>query len=103
MVNWLAIPRLKLRKKTPLNTVQPLLADIGTTLKLSIPSLTKDQGLEVMQRISELVKSVVGWARALEHQNIENKSDIGVVVSVSFCYTLFPYLVVLGFMSRRVH
>lgn len=60
---------MKLRKKTPVETLLPLIADIGPTLHLASQSLTKDEGREIMQRICELIASIVKWTSSLEQQS----------------------------------
>ncbi|KAJ6484410.1 hypothetical protein C8R47DRAFT_554346 [Mycena vitilis] len=64
-----AIPRLKLRKKLPSETIRPLLSQIESTLQLSGPRLRREQGRRIISSISELSLEVLSWATGLNAED----------------------------------
>ncbi|KAJ7727745.1 hypothetical protein B0H16DRAFT_249781 [Mycena metata] len=64
-----AIPRLKLRKKSPSETIQPLLPQIESTIQLAGSRLTRSQGCEIISSVSNLSLSVLSWATGLDQEN----------------------------------
>ncbi|KAF7321675.1 hypothetical protein MKEN_00688900 [Mycena kentingensis (nom. inval.)] len=61
-----AIPRLKLRKKTPSDTLRPLLTQLERTLNLGGSQLSRTQGREVINGVSQLVESAFVWCQAFQ-------------------------------------
>ncbi|KAJ7752460.1 hypothetical protein DFH07DRAFT_521920 [Mycena maculata] len=64
-----AIPRLKLRKKSPSETIRPLLSQLESTIQLASSRLSRDQGREIISDLARLSLNVVSWAQCL---NIED-------------------------------
>ncbi|KAF7361379.1 hypothetical protein MSAN_01170700 [Mycena sanguinolenta] len=57
-----AIPRLKLLKRSPSDTIRPLLAQVQSTIQLAGSRLRRDQGREIIQSVSQLSRNVSSWA-----------------------------------------
>ncbi|KAF7328900.1 hypothetical protein MVEN_02519700 [Mycena venus] len=57
-----AIPRLKLRKKSPSETVRPLLSQLQSTIHLAGSRLRRDQGREIISTVSKLSLHILSWA-----------------------------------------
>ncbi|KAJ7053285.1 hypothetical protein C8F01DRAFT_552006 [Mycena amicta] len=70
-----AIPRLKLRKKSPSETLKPLLSQLGRTIHLAGPQLTRDQGREVLSGLCQLSGNAFVWAQ--DHNSGE---DVGLLL-----------------------
>ncbi|KAJ6608302.1 hypothetical protein B0H10DRAFT_1996587 [Mycena sp. CBHHK59/15] len=58
----LAIPRLKLRKKSPSETIRPLLSQLESTIQLAGPQLDRDQGREIISATAKLTFNFFSWA-----------------------------------------
>ncbi|KAJ7151235.1 hypothetical protein C8R46DRAFT_914450 [Mycena filopes] len=65
-----AIPRLKLRKKTPSETIRPLLPQIQSAMQLAGSRLSRSQGCEIITGVSQLSRTVVSWATDLNQQDV---------------------------------
>ncbi|KAJ7487837.1 hypothetical protein FB451DRAFT_1225637 [Mycena latifolia] len=61
-----AIPRLKLRKKSPSETTRPLLSQMESTINYAGPRLSRDQGRELIRNVSQLSLNVQSWAAGLD-------------------------------------
>ncbi|KAF7300568.1 hypothetical protein HMN09_00941700 [Mycena chlorophos] len=61
-----AIPRLKLRKKSPSETLAPLLAQLARTLHLAGPNLSREHGRQALSGVCELVKNAFTWAQGYD-------------------------------------
>ncbi|KAJ7262659.1 hypothetical protein B0H12DRAFT_1103986 [Mycena haematopus] len=57
-----SIPRLKLQKRSPSDTIRPLLSQIQLTIRLAGSRLRRDQGREIIKSISQLSLNVFSWA-----------------------------------------
>ncbi|KAJ7207212.1 hypothetical protein GGX14DRAFT_366396, partial [Mycena pura] len=55
-----AIPRLKLRKKSP-ETIRTLLSQLESTVHLAGPHLSRVQGREIIGSVSQLVLNILSW------------------------------------------
>jgi hypothetical protein len=85
-----AIPRLKLRKKSPADTVRPLIEDLGPTLQIASSHLDKTHGQEIMQKICDLISSVINWTNSQDQLTLDNshKADpTGSEVTVCIHFT----------------
>ncbi|KAJ7695342.1 hypothetical protein B0H17DRAFT_430746 [Mycena rosella] len=61
-----AIPRLKLRKKPPSETIRPLLSQLESTINLAGSRLNRDQGREIIRTVSQLSLNSLSWATKLD-------------------------------------
>ncbi|KAJ6510556.1 hypothetical protein C8R45DRAFT_964498 [Mycena sanguinolenta] len=57
-----AIPRLKLLKRLPSDTIRPPLSQIQSTIQLAGSRLRRDQGREIIESVSQLSRNVLSWA-----------------------------------------
>jgi hypothetical protein len=64
-----AIPRLKLRKKSPSDTLRPLLSQLESTISLAGSHLTRDQGREIISNVSQLSLNALSWAVGLQSED----------------------------------
>ncbi|KAJ7152650.1 hypothetical protein C8R43DRAFT_1127108 [Mycena crocata] len=71
-----AIPRLKLRKKSPSETIQSLLPQLDSAIHLAGPRLSRDQGRQVISNVSQLALNVLSWAKDLNSEDVDNCREI---------------------------
>ncbi|KAJ6571633.1 hypothetical protein B0H19DRAFT_663396 [Mycena capillaripes] len=71
-----AIPRLKLRKKSPSETIGPLLLQIESAIHLAGSRLSRDQGREIISSVSQLSSNVLSWATGLNSEDSAACRDI---------------------------
>ncbi|KAJ7135891.1 hypothetical protein C8R44DRAFT_389978 [Mycena epipterygia] len=65
-----AIPRLKLRKKSPSETIRPLIPQLESTINLAGPRLSRDQGREIISNASHLSLNVLSWTTNLNSEDV---------------------------------
>ncbi|CAK5276143.1 unnamed protein product [Mycena citricolor] len=58
-----AVPRLRLRKKSPSETIQPLVQQLQSNIALLATSLDKDQGHDVLDAVASLALNTYRWAK----------------------------------------
>ncbi|KAJ7509443.1 hypothetical protein B0H11DRAFT_1702278, partial [Mycena galericulata] len=83
-----AIPRLKLRKKSPSETIRPLFSQLERPIQLASSRLSRDQGREIISSVSQLALNVASWATGLNTEDTAACQDILmslVDTSVSAC------------------
>lgn len=85
-----AIPRLKLRKKSPSETIQPLLPQIESTIQLAGSRLTRSQGCEIISGVSNLSLSVLSWATSLSQEDSAACQVCVLGITNIFRFTVFP-------------
>ncbi|KAK7028318.1 hypothetical protein R3P38DRAFT_2525446 [Favolaschia claudopus] len=71
-----AIPRLRLQKRSPSDTIRPLLSQIQSTIQLAGPLLQRDQGRGLISSVSALSTSVLGWATGFNETDLPNTKAI---------------------------
>ncbi|KAJ6590716.1 hypothetical protein DFH09DRAFT_1140109 [Mycena vulgaris] len=71
-----AIPRLKLRKKSPSETVRPLLSQLESAVNLAGSRLSRDQGRELIRTVSQLLLNTLSWAQGLNSEDEEACQEI---------------------------
>ncbi|KAF7350353.1 hypothetical protein MVEN_01340000 [Mycena venus] len=64
-----AIPRLKLRKKSPSETIRPVLSQLQSTIQLAGSRLGRNQGRETIISVSQLSQNVISWATGLKSED----------------------------------
>ncbi|KAJ7302364.1 hypothetical protein DFH08DRAFT_905432 [Mycena albidolilacea] len=60
-----AIPRLKLHKRSPSETIRPLLSQLESTIHLAGSRLRRDQGRGIITSVSQLSLNVLSWEAGL--------------------------------------
>jgi hypothetical protein len=76
----LAIPRLKLRRKSASDTLRPLFTQLGHALQLSSSRASRDEGRATIAAVSHLVNQVIKWAK-----NTTTEEDFVVCKVRHFC------------------
>ncbi|KAI5832171.1 hypothetical protein K523DRAFT_414386 [Schizophyllum commune Tattone D] len=61
-----AIPRLKLRRKTATETIDPLLQEITRVVNLASTNSARDDGREVLSAVARLASSTLRWIDSLD-------------------------------------
>lgn len=72
--SFLAIPRIKLRKRSASDTLRPLFAELPSALEKSSAQLHRSEGKEILRLLCLLLKSTIGWAGKQE-----DPSDLPIV------------------------
>jgi hypothetical protein len=62
---YTAIPRLKLHKRSPSETIRPLLSQLESTIHLAGSRLRRDQGRGIITSVSQLSLNVLSWETGL--------------------------------------
>ena len=67
----LAVPRVKLLRRSPTNTVKPFLRNLSIAVELAASSLSSKESCQIVTYICNLLRKLLDWAAAWE-----NGSDV---------------------------
>ncbi|KAF8157056.1 hypothetical protein B0H34DRAFT_483918 [Crassisporium funariophilum] len=67
-----AIPRLKLRRKSTVDTLRPLLQDLGAVLQLACHRGTIDEGRAIISSVGKLVEKAFDWVASVSEIDSED-------------------------------
>ncbi|TFK28474.1 hypothetical protein FA15DRAFT_665166 [Coprinopsis marcescibilis] len=85
------IPRIKLRKKSALETVQPHLTELGDAIDALGHASKTEQASEIVSAVIRLVKSVCGWIRDKDGGNTDPLPTLRDLISRSIT-SVTPFL-----------
>ena len=60
-----AISRMKLRRKSALDTLRPLLKELQKVIRLAVPTLTTHEGRTIISGIAVLCRKIAKWAETM--------------------------------------
>ncbi|KAF7289832.1 hypothetical protein MIND_01357500 [Mycena indigotica] len=65
-----AIPRLKLRRKAPSETLTPLLSQLERTIHLASAQLSRDQGRQLLLGLAQLLHTAFHWMHGYDPEDV---------------------------------
>lgn len=83
-----AIPRLTLRRKSALQTIQPLVEELTAIVKLAGPTMNRDESRGIVSNSARFSQRVYDWVR-FKDDSLQQRSDTK--VPMIFRY-IFSYL-----------